>query len=301
MNTNDEPHGGLFSTLVSRIEGDFFRPMPPTTLALARIVVFGLIAWKALSRPWYLLADWPHDLVKGVDLWGWDYRSSFVLKSLTVVLACAAALGVVGVLTRIAAIVSLWSLFLLNAIDGGAFDSGWLLASFLLLMACSRADDSLSLKNLFAGREPSAESWEYRWPLRVMQLSALFVYFQTGLFKLTESGFDWFAAETLQGWYLFHLWADSHYFEWGELLIRHSWLAVFSSVTAIFVECGCVAIVFEDRLKWFFVPALFGMHVIIGLTLNIWFTEYFFILLLFFDWHAIVQACRRGLVFRRHG
>ncbi len=294
MNTYVETKTDLFRTLRHRIEDDFFRPMTPHTLGLARIVVFGLILWKSVSRPWFQLADWPASLIGGPNLFGWNYASTGSLTCLTVVLAVAATLGLAGGLTRIAAATCLLVLFLFNAIDGGLYDSGWLLASFLLLLMCARSDDALSLKSLLSPKRPAPESWEYRWPIRAIQVATLLVYFQTGVFKLLQSGLSWFDAETLQGWYLFHQWTDSHYFAWGELLLEYPTLAAVSATAAMILECGCIAILLCDRLKWLFVPALFAMHAVIGLTLNIWFTEYFFILLLFFDWSWLGSAKKTG-------
>ena len=82
------------------------------------------------------------------------------------------------------------------------------------------------------------------------------------------------------------------YFRFGQLLMDYPLFSRFSAAMALFLEVGCIILIFYDRLKWVFVPALMLMHVMIAMTLNIWFQDHLFILLLFFDWHCLIDRVR---------
>jgi len=274
------------------VSGYFFSPISPLTLSIARIIIFGLLFWKSLSRAWFLIPDWPASFLIRSDVATLPYVTTAGLASVTAALAVFSLLGAIGVLTRLSAVVCFAALYLLNAVDGGAWDRGWVSFSFVLLMTCSRSSDALRPPGL-PSRPPPAPSWEFRWPLRVIQLTMVLVYLEAGLGKILKSGLAWPQPDVLAGWYYFHLWTDTHYHEFGVLLLEHPWLASLSQVATLVIEIGVILVVFVDRLKWIFVPSLLLMHLVIGLTLNIWFTEYFFLLLLFFDWSRLPSTIRR--------
>ncbi len=283
--------------LIGSLSAYFFSPMSPVTLSGARIIIFGLIFWKSLSRAWFLIPDWPEAFLVRLAAKGVPYIRADIFLLLTAVLAAASLLGVLGIAVRPAAALCFATLYLFNAADGGVWDSGWLLFSILLLMSCSRSQDSLCLRHLWV-RSESRPSWEYRWPLRAMQLALVLIYFENGIGKLTTTGWRWTAPETLQGWYFDHLWLDTHYFELGRFLVDYPELARVSAIGTLILETGAILMVFVDSSKWVLVPSLGMMHLLIGLTLNIWFTEYFFLLLLFFDWEL---AWERSRLWARRG
>jgi hypothetical protein len=278
--------------------------MAPTTLALARIAVFGIVAWKSLSRAWYSIADWPPSFLWRTAAPGLPYVRADVLAALTAATAVCALLGMAGIATRACAAVCFVSLYLFAAVDGGIWDSGWVVVSFLLLLACSRSDDALALRPAVRPLRGASRgedrlrqpSWEYRWPLRLVQLALVLVYLESGVEKIARSGWGWVSAETLQGWYDFHLWVDTHYFTFGSVFSENPELAHAAAAGALALEVGAIVLPFAERSKWLLVPALAAMHLGIGLTLNIWFTEYFFLLLLFFDW----EPARRLFTVSRH-
>lgn len=277
------------STLPARaghwLEDYFFQPMAPTTLALARIVIFGLLFWKSLSRPWYRLAELPESLVWRPAVPGVPYLNEQALMALTVGLGVFSLLGVLGRLTRLSAAACFVILYLFNAIDGGMYDSGWLLFGFLLVLSSTRCDDALVPGR---GRPTPAPSWEYRWPLRVIQLSLIIMYLQNGVGKLSASGLAWTEPGVLQSWWYWHGWVDSHYWRFGELLVTYPLLSRLGAVGTLLLETGVVLLPFFPVLRFLWIPGLLGMHLSIGLTLNIWFTEYFLLLLLFFDWDSLL-------------
>jgi hypothetical protein len=273
------------------IERYFFEPMAPTTLAIARLMIFGLLFWKSLSRAWWRLADLPPSLLWRPWVPTLPYVTHEALVALTIALILFSLLGFLGVLTRLAAAACFVVLYLFNAIDGGLYDSGWLSFSCLLLLASSRCADRFTIRRGSGAHEPS---FEYRWPLRLMQLAMILVYFENGSSKLQVSGLGWTEPHVLAGWYEFHGKIDSHYWTYGELLVRYPLLSSLGAWGTLLFENGVVLVPFLPALRWFFVPGLIFMHVVIGLTLNIWFTEYFLLLLLFFDWHPAVERLREA-------
>lgn len=270
----------------------FFAPMAPTTLGLARIFVFGLLLWKSLSRAWWQLAELPPQMLWRPFVPTLPYVTHDALLCLTAALAVLALLGALGVATRLAAAGAFVILYLFNAIDGGLYDSGWLLFGSLLVLLSARSADALTVRR----RPPPAPSFEYRWPLRVLQLSMIIIYLQNGVSKLQDSGLAWTSPDVLAGWYEFHRLVDSHYWTYGEVLVEQPLLARLGAIGTLLLENGVVLLPFFPALRWVLVPGLVLMHLGIGFTLNIWFTEYFLLLLLFFDWEPVavrLRAARR--------
>jgi len=282
------------SRLASRVRhavgNYFFEPMAPTTLGVARIIIFGLYFWKSLSRPWERLAEVPPMLLWRTAVPDLPYVTSEALMAITVGLGVFSLMGMLGRLPRLSASVCFVLLYLLNAIDGGIYDSGWILISFLLVLSASRCGDALVPG---ASRAASAPSWEYRWPLRVIQLSLIIMYFQNGVGKLAASGLAWTDPNVLQSWFLWHDWVDGHHFRLGTLLLEYPLLARLGGYSTLVLEVGVILLPFFPSLRFLFIPGLIGMHATIGITLNIWFTEYFPLLLLFFDWEGL-RAFRRS-------
>ena len=118
------------------------------------------------------------------------------------------------------------------------------------------------------------------------------IYLQNGLGKLQVSGIEWSHPQVLQLWWYWHGWVDSHYWKLGELLVRYPLLSRLGGLATLVLETGIALVPLFPRLRWFFIPGMLGLHLGIGLTLNIWFTGYFLLLLLFFDWNPVLRALR---------
>ena len=133
MSTVETQNRRSLAPLHHRVEHYFFAPCSAFNLSLARIVVFTLVFWKSLSRAWYTLADWPSPFLEQIALEGVPYVTKEYLIFITAILSLFSLLGAVGVAVRASAVLCFLSLYFLNAIDGGPYDSGWALFSFLLL------------------------------------------------------------------------------------------------------------------------------------------------------------------------
>src|SRR5687768_1100038 len=95
-----------------RLRTYFFAPMVPTTLALARILVFGIVTWKSLSRAWYVLGEWPATFLSRTAAPHLPYVRADVLAALTAAAATCAVLGVLGLGTRVCAAICFVALYL---------------------------------------------------------------------------------------------------------------------------------------------------------------------------------------------
>jgi hypothetical protein len=254
--------------LLRHLDNYFFAPISPLTLSLIRVVIFGLLFWKSLSYRWDLITDWPLEFLDPIALKSLFYLIKPALLSLTILLAAFSLLGLLGLYTRWAAAICFFILYLLNTVGDGAYDSGWLLFSFLLLMICCRSEDCLSLSRIFSNKSRPLPSWEYRWSLRVMQLSFILIYLENGISKLWQSGWGWIQPEVLQGWYFFHLWTDTYHYGFGKFFLDYPQLATLSAITTLLLENGVIFIIFIERLKWIFIPGLFIMHLFVKPTLD---------------------------------
>jgi hypothetical protein len=179
----------------------------PSSLAIARIVVFAIIAWRFdieslvtfASLPAALVdmpfgTGWARGLVptdpENVRTLGWAVRLSAIAAS-------------VGLLTRVStwvATLSAAALFAIPVMYGHVGHSRHHLIWFAAALAASRCGDSLSADQLVrrwrgsAGR-PMAPARRYGFPFTVMLLTMGSAYFFSGFWKLAEGGLAWFASD----------------------------------------------------------------------------------------------------------
>jgi len=179
----------------------WFAPSPPEALGLARAFFFGTLFLVYASEDF---AGWGAvDRVFWQPIWlfrvlGLGPASPATLSILQVLFRSSLLLAAVGLFTRPAAIVAFvlgTYLFGLPHNFGHTYHFDALLVFVFLIIACSRAGDSVSLDGR-RGIRPAAGP-EYTWPVRLVWVAMSLVFFAAGLSKLRHGGLAWFASNNL--------------------------------------------------------------------------------------------------------
>jgi uncharacterized membrane protein YphA (DoxX/SURF4 family) len=190
----------------------WFAPGSAANLGFCRLVTVGIFFSLYDARGW---ADWA-----GMDgvLWlpmlpfrALDLRPLSALALAAIALVCKGALlfAAVGFFTRTSAAVAAVSTFYLLGLRhnfGKVFYNDAVVPLILLILAVARSGDRWSVdcllrraRNRFrSGTETSdAAPAEYTWPIRLVWLLTVMVFFAAGVAKLRSAGFEWVFSDQL--------------------------------------------------------------------------------------------------------
>jgi len=103
---------------------------------------------------------------------------------------------------------------------------------------------------------------------KLILLFCIFALFSAGLGKLWEAGLPWLDGISLQN-YLHKIGRPVGYIgnTLMQMIIEHSWVSALLSVAAVFLEIGCLFILFAPRYRNFFVVYAVAFHIFIYLTM----------------------------------
>jgi hypothetical protein len=161
----------------------------------------------------------------------------------------------------------------------------------LLVLSFARCGDALSLRPRAAA---ARASWEYRWPLALVQVLFCQIYLFAGYSKLFTSGLDWITAENIRGHLLVlnQALVEPPQASWGYALAREPFLCVALASAGLALEFAFPLVLFYKAARRVLLPAAFLFHVANSVLFRIFFQNVP-LLLLFVDWSRALPA-RRG-------
>ena len=141
-----------------------------------------------------------------------------------------------------------------------------------------------------------APSWEYRWPIVLVQLLLSLQYLLPGLVKLHVSGFRWFGPENIakETTRIAAVWQP----DWSQLIITNRSIAAGVGAFALAIQLLFPLAVFFRRARWILIPAAFVAHVFRAKMWGLYFLS-IPLLLLFVDWNAIFHRLAVDISFDR--
>lgn len=287
----------------------WFTPAPALNLAVARVVFATHALWILGSRDLPALADLPAPFWSTVTpttswrflLWPGHATLEYWLQGLAIVALGAA---VCGLWARSACGIAALLLYHLAPLETlywtpHPFERGFTITVLALFtLACARCADTFALRPRARPALHIPIAPEYRWPLQLLQLFLCQIYFFAGYGKLLRSGWEWATADNIRTWLLVFAQQDqvAVFHTLGPWLAEHPWLCFGIGVSALAFDVGFITVLVWPRLKPWLVAMAFLLHVGIVLAMNIAFLNVPQ-LLIFVDWHALVQRCARW----RHG
>ena len=289
----------------------WFGPKPATTLAVCRILFFGLLLWNYFDQRF---APWA-DVSRAFWQPMWTFEKFHipllpgdVLLAGEIAWKVSLALACVGLLTRFSTATALalgiYLLGLRHNFGKASHDDAapvWI----MLILALSRCGDALSLDALLRRKHPATdageklplESGEYRWPIRAVWLVLAMVFFNSAVAKLRRSGLGWAFSDNLAV-----LMVRLNYFnkpttDWGLHLANIRGFGQFMGTGALIVELFFPLVLFSRIARWILVPAAFLMQLGNKFLLGVDFTVFMFAYVFFIDWAwllARTRAARRS-------
>jgi len=285
----------------------WYRPGSARNLAAARILLAATALWVVLSR-----ADLPSVLAFPDELWSQvspERRLRFLIvfdlgveRILYAALHVTLLTALLGVLPRASCLLSGLLLYHFAPFEtiirtGNPYLRGLTIPTLgLLVMSFSRSGDALAL---FGGRprdlRPPALSWEYAWPLRLVQVLFCQIYLFAAYSKLFASGGAWLEAANLRGHLLVLNQALSEPPEtsWGYALARHPALCAGIAWAGLLLELAFPLVLVSRAARVLLLPLAFAFHVANSVLFRFFFQNTP-LLLLFVDWQRLLPGRREA-------
>lgn len=277
-----------------------FRPAAPTNLAVNRILFYGILLYYfGLSRS---RTDFPAWAAIPEAFWDpiWYFRwlglpllSESTLEILSIAWKVALVCSALGVLTRVSTTLS----FALGAYLIGLmqcfgkthhFDYAALIV--LGIMALSRSGDAVSVDRLVRNRigwhrerDPSvaALSGEYAWPIRLVQLLTVLVFFGAGVSKLRHAGLAWIFSENMRFVLLGHHYSHEPPTRWGLYVAQVGWAPKLLGLLTVVLEIGAPLALVGRTLCRVIIPGLVmmqvGIQLLTGAFWPLWYLYIFWV------------------------
>jgi vitamin K-dependent gamma-carboxylase-like protein len=280
----------------------WYGPEPARNLAAARILLAAAALWVVLSRH-----DLPSLLAYPPELWAGvspERRLRFLMvfgigveRGLYALLHVALVCALGGIWPRVACFASGLLLYHFAPFEtiirtANPYLRGLTIPCLgLLVLSFSRCGDALALWPRVAETPPP--SWEYRWPLRLVQVLFCQIYLFAGWSKLFTTGWSWASAENVRG----HLLALSQALvsppaaSWGYAVARHPLACAALAWAGLVLEFAFPLVLFSARARWVLLPAAAVFHAANSLLFRIFFQNVP-LLLLFVDWDAVLRGRR---------
>jgi vitamin K-dependent gamma-carboxylase-like protein len=290
------------ASLAGRWDEFWFEPTPAIGLAICRVLFYGAFFAYFLRIDYTELAAlptsfwqpmWPfRSLGPGVpsaavlNLLQWIWRASLVASCLgfatrwSTAAAFALGLYLIGLTENVSKI---------NHSDA-------IVVWGLAVMALSRCADALSVDAWLGrtARRADNETGDYTWPVRVMWLVFVTIYFSAGITKLTTSGLAWVTSDHLSNLLVFGPVTGAPLTRLGQELGRHQRLSSLAAGLALTLELSMPLALVSRHARQILVPCLFVMQFFIRALLGPGFTEFFICGLFWIPWSAIVERFTHG-------
>jgi hypothetical protein len=276
----------------------FFDETGPQGLAFVRIVFFAFVAWKVFNTNLSALATAPAALWDPVMVFGWlaeppfsgEFLNAVQLALFAACVCCALGLGFR--LFSLAAVPLALIHYGLPNCYGKISHGTTMTVLAIAIFAMSHAAAAWSLDAWFDRRRgiprPLA-SGEFTWPLRTLQALFAVVMCAAGISKLRTSGLEWALSDNLLNTML-----RRHYQNGADLggsisltLVHYPWLCKVLAAGSLFIELTAPLALFSRRYRWFVIPSLLGMQIGIYLTMDIRFSHFMLLYIVWVDWNAV--------------
>jgi uncharacterized membrane protein YphA (DoxX/SURF4 family) len=262
------------------LEARWFAPASPGPLGLCRALFFATVllrvAPQVRSAAW---ADVPGVFWMPTDLFAvlrLGVAPRAVLSLLDVAWTASLALACVGLFTRAACasafVIGVYVLGLPQCFGKIDHWSG-LIVSAMGVLALARAGDAWSWDALLRRRRGAADpppSGEYRWPIELVRLLLVLVFFAAGVAKLRQGGLAWMSADNMRAILLTPHYANDRALPELGLRIADSALACgLLAIVTIVAEVGAPLALLGGRVARVLIGTLFAMQLGIATLLGV--------------------------------
>lgn len=287
-----------------RVDSFFFAPEKPQALAICRILFFGYLFFWYWSYDFNSIARHPEEFwypiflieAAGIN----QIPSANTIAIFAAIWQVGLFLACIGLFTRAGILISLiFGTYLLGLTHSFAkvnhSDAGLMFAIGIFLF--SRAGDALSvdrfLRNLRSGnREIVEPSGEYRWPIQMIRIVLVLIFFLAGFAKLWSSGLEWITSDHLATTLIRTQYTREVPIPIAEWIASMPWLCRLLAFSAIFWEVAAPVALFSVWARALIIPSLLGMQIGIRLLMGDDFSQFMALYLFWVPWLALGAAVR---------
>jgi hypothetical protein len=283
----------------------FFAPEPALNLAAARVLFSVHALWVLLSRDLPATSSLPAEFwtnVSQAELWRYlifpgHPQLEYNLQLIAMLTLIGAAVGVMPRLCCFLSALLLYHLAPLETIfwTASPYQRGFTISVLALFtLSLSPCGDALRIGKT-SPKEPSSI---YCWPLRLVQLYLVHTYVFSGYSKLYRVGVTWLDPENLRSWFLVFAQQDQVmrlgplFNTLGPWIADHWLFCLIAGAYGVLVNLCFISTLFSRRARWFLVPDAVFFHILVFLTLNIFWLN-MPQLLVFVNWQWLVDRLRR--------
>jgi hypothetical protein len=259
----------------------WFAPGSPRNLAGARITFGTYSLWVLLSRNLPEMSGLPAVFWSQVGAsarWRYlDFPGHPDLDRVLAWIAAFALLGaIVGVFPRFSCFVSGLLLYHLAPLESliwipHPYARGLTISVIALLtLAFSRCGDCWTLLRPSRDKLP-ARSGDYTWPLRLLQLYLVQIYFFSAYAKVMVVGWKWASASNIRSWMLVCTQNEQIrvFHALGTWIADRPFMCWSVGIGALMFEFGLVTALFSKWARWVLVPLVAVFHLGILLSMNL--------------------------------
>jgi hypothetical protein len=293
------------SSLAVSWERFWFAPGSPQNLAAARII-FGITSlWILVSRDFAGISSLPSEFWSAVpasarwrflDFGGHPLLERALERSAALALVCV----ILGVLPRLSCFVSGMLLYHLAPLESiiwttNPYARGLTIAVLALLtLAFSPCADCWTLWPSSARKADS--TGDYTWPVRLIQVFIVQIYFFSGYSKIFYSGWRWASSSNMRNWMLYFSEADQTrvFHSLGAWIAARPVVCGIIGVGTLVFELGLFVVLFSKTARLLLIPLVAIFHLGILLSMNLVFLNVPQ-LLIFADWDSLETRIRTHL------
>jgi hypothetical protein len=281
----------------------WFAPGSPRNLAAARILFAAYSLWVLVSRNLAEVSGLPSEFWSRVGASArWRYLDFPGHPSLERALVWAAGLALVsatvGVLPRLSCFVAGILLYHLAPFESiiwipHPYARGLTISVIALLtLSFSPCGDCWTLLPSTTRKQTPAAG-DYTWPIRLVQLFLVQIYFFSGYAKILVVGWKWASASNIRNWMLYCIEEDQMgvFHSFGTWVADRPLICLGFGVGTLVFELGLITVLFSKTARRVLVPLVALFHLGILLSMNLTFLNVPQ-LLVFADWDVVAAWFR---------
>jgi hypothetical protein len=284
----------------------WFEPGSPQNLAAARIVFAVTSLWVLVSRDFAGISGLPAEFWSEVpasvrwrflDFAGHPFLERALERTAAVALVCV----IVGVLPRLSCFLAgvlLYHLAPLESIvwTNSPYARGLTISVLALLtLSFSPCGDCWTLLSSSERKQADSAS-DYTWPIRLIQVFFVQIYFFSGYSKIFYAGWRWASPSNMRSWMLYFSEADQTrvFHSLGAWIAARPVICGVIGVGTLLFELGLFTVLFSKTARRLLIPLVAVFHLGILLSMNLVFLNVPQ-LLIFANWDRVETWIRTRL------
>lgn len=273
----------------------WFNAAPPARLGLCRIIFYAGLLCFFWRREFADFVEFRNILWFPQTIFFFftpDFSSETAMKLLTVIWKISLFSCCIGFMTRF---FSLFAFALAAILLGFENNFGFIYHNdapaliILGILALSKMGDYFSIDWYRKGRPTLQGSGEYHWPMQLIGVFIVLVYFSAGISKLYTANWNWSLPGNMARLILSHQVTHLPPTTIGVVIIQYKFITMMMAKLGLALELSCPMSLFFPRLRKWLLPALFMMQLGIYIILGLKFYSLMLSFCFFLPWEKLMR------------